>query len=169
MPVPPVANVPAANEAAASPSAASEPEAQPAMVPPGRHSPGIELPFDVSPSASSGAHARVAAADKAPAPGPGKAPAGQGEAEVPDQLYVGGGGRGGGDFGGPVHLCLDVRKRFQGQGQKAAAGASSEKPLEEAPKDTKTSPEVPKKPEESNKDTEGYDGRPHELFDWPER
>jgi hypothetical protein len=41
------------------PAVVLEPEAEAAITPPGRQSPGIELPFDVTPTSSSGAHARV--------------------------------------------------------------------------------------------------------------
>ena len=80
----PIAGLQAAGEAAAIPpvvagpppvvagvpAAVLEPEAEPAIAPPSRHSPGIELPFDVTPTTSSGAHARVVM-DKASASGPG--------------------------------------------------------------------------------------------------
>jgi hypothetical protein len=81
VPVPPLAvasaaEAPAADEAAASPPAAPAPEAEPPTVPHSRHSPGIDLPFDVSPAASSGSHAAVAApAEKTSGSSPGKAPA----------------------------------------------------------------------------------------------
>jgi hypothetical protein len=81
VPVPPltvasVAEAPATADAAASPPAVSGPEAEPATVPHSRHSPGIDLPFDVSSAASSGSHAAVAApAERTSGSSPGKAPA----------------------------------------------------------------------------------------------
>ena len=60
--LPPVAGLQVAGEAVAippvvagPPPVVAEPEAEPAIAPPGRHSPGIELPFDVTPTTSSGA------------------------------------------------------------------------------------------------------------------
>ncbi len=130
LPVPPVAGVQGASEAAASPPAVPGLEAEPAMVPPGRHSPGIDLPFDVSPPTF----------QRRPRPGrrgqdlhfrPREGTRSQGEAEVPSQLYVGGGGRGGRGGGGPVHLCPDVRKRTQRQERRQERQAGGQRTVGE--------------------------------------
>jgi hypothetical protein len=145
LPAPPVAGVQVANEAAASPPAVPGLEAEPAMVPHSRHSPGIDLPFDVSPPTSSGAHARVAA-DKTSTSGPGKAPAAKEKPKFQiNYTWV---------AVGVVVVAaagLFIFAQMYGSGPrdksgKQTASTPSEKTPEEGPKEAPTSPDGAKQP-----------------------
>jgi hypothetical protein len=143
--VPSVAGVQAVNGAAAIPPAVSEPEAEPAMVPPSRHSPGIELPFDVSPPTGSGAHAKVAV-EKTSAAGPGKAPAAKEKPKFQVNYTI---------VAVAVVVVaaagLFIFASMSGSGSRDKSGkpttvAPTEKSPEEGPKETPTSPDAAKQP-----------------------
>jgi hypothetical protein len=137
----PVATVPVANEGAASSPTVSEAEAEPAIVPPSRHSPGIDLPFDVSPPTPSGSHPRAAAAEKPSAAGPGKMPAAKAAPKfqinyttvaVAVVVVVA--------AGMFIFVSMSGSGSKAGKGDKQVAGTSSEKSPDETTKPAQTSP-----------------------------
>ncbi len=152
LPVPSVAGVQVANEAAASPPAVAVPEAEPMIIPPSRHSPGIDLPFDVSPTTSSGAHARVAAADKTSGSGPGKASAAKEKPKfqinytiVAEAVVV--------VAAAGLFIASAAGLFNAGKNDKPTASTPSDKPTDIVPKDSETPPDGGKKPEEKKKDS----------------